>query len=452
MMGYFHTQSQTPIEARINVTNVSPRLTHTIYAFAVVHGERAECVVQDLFYDTQDQTALPLVKLGNNGNSSCNSDARGNGNYGALFGLKKDNPHMRILMSVGGASDISKKNFTMATSSKDRINNLAKSCVKLALDYGMDGIDYDWEYPTNSKEWDNFNNLLTQTRNELNNYQYSKRYLISVALLPSAFKTNDTKSIMPKLANQVDFINLMTYDASPGSDRALHNSPLFTTSESYGAMSINDTVTEALKYFPNNKIIIGQPLYGIMVKTQATTTNNGSNEIDRGLFQKAKQIPKAANSTSNQQFEPIFYNTIKEKYLTNDNFTRYWDDTSKATWLYNNQTNEFLTYSDEISIKEVLDYIELKDLAGIFFWQLGGSFNKQSYKEELIEFTASQTKIDYKKRAVCAPQAAFCNIRSDCPKDMLEDGTLPTNSKGYSLSVMNIWILISLLILKENLL
>ncbi|KAJ9081667.1 Chitinase 4 [Entomophthora muscae] len=446
LIGYFQTQMQTPIEGRINVTNISPRANHVIFAFALVNGEAAECMPQDAYYDTQDTSPLPLVKLGNNGNASCTTSSRGNGNLAALYAFKYENPHVRVLLSVGGASPERTANFTKATSGADRAANLARSCVRLAMDYGLDGIDYDWESPSSTEEWDNYAELLRQTRVVLDSYQYSNRYLMSVALMPMVLFENTTHKSIPKIASQVDFVNLMTYDAAPGSDRALHNAPLYSTSESYGAMSINDTITKALEYFSPNKIIVGQPLYGVLINTQPKNNT-------RGLFDPVYTPGSGAGAgiVANQGAvsRSIMYNSVRDTYLSNENFTRYWDDAAKATWLFNPTTHQFLTYSDESSIQAVLDYVEKMDLGGIFFWQMGGSFNRKTSREELVEFTASHMSVDYQKRAVCAPQASFCNIRSDCPSNMQRDGILLEKSQArlHQPYMPIIAILLALLIL-----
>lgn len=43
----------------------------------------------------------------------------------------------------------------------------ARSCIQLVEDYGLDGIDIDWEYPRNSQEAQNYVELLRTVREHL---------------------------------------------------------------------------------------------------------------------------------------------------------------------------------------------------------------------------------------------------------------------------------------------
>ena len=56
-----------------------------------------------------------------------------------------NNPNVQILLSVGGAG-LSYR-FSEAVRTPVGTSNLAWSCWDLAQSLGLDGIDYDWEYP-----------------------------------------------------------------------------------------------------------------------------------------------------------------------------------------------------------------------------------------------------------------------------------------------------------------
>jgi chitinase len=51
-------------------------------------------------------------------------------------------------------------------------------------------------------------------------------------------------------------------------------------------------------------------------------------------------------------------------------FRRYWDDVSKAPYLYNADTKVFITYEDEESVRAKARYVIDRGLAGIMFWEL----------------------------------------------------------------------------------
>src|SRR4026208_953144 len=66
-------------------------------------------------------------------------------NLRKLSELKKINPDLKILISVGGWTW--SKNFSDATLTDTSTRNFALSAVDIVSKYNLDGIDIDWEYP-----------------------------------------------------------------------------------------------------------------------------------------------------------------------------------------------------------------------------------------------------------------------------------------------------------------
>ena len=64
-----------------------------------------------------------------------------------IAGLKKDKPALKVLLSIGGWEA---GNFSEMAASETHRKNFAQNCLKAVNQYGLDGIDLDWEYPTSS--------------------------------------------------------------------------------------------------------------------------------------------------------------------------------------------------------------------------------------------------------------------------------------------------------------
>src|SRR6266498_5397035 len=66
-------------------------------------------------------------------------------NLRKLSELKKINPVLKILISIGGWTW--SKNFSDAVLTDSSTHNFASSAVTIVSKYNLDGIDIDWEYP-----------------------------------------------------------------------------------------------------------------------------------------------------------------------------------------------------------------------------------------------------------------------------------------------------------------
>ncbi|MBB1175119.1 glycosyl hydrolase family 18 protein, partial [Klebsiella pneumoniae] len=60
--------------------------------------------------------------------------------------LRKQNPELKVLLSVGGWGA---RGFSGAAATAGNRAIFIRSAVQVIEQYGLDGIDLDWEYPVN---------------------------------------------------------------------------------------------------------------------------------------------------------------------------------------------------------------------------------------------------------------------------------------------------------------
>jgi len=268
-----------------------------------------------------------------------------------LVTLKKNNPGLKVLLSLGGWGGCE---FCSPVFSTEAGRSEFVESIKQLNDYfGTDGIDLDWEYPAiegypghkyQSADRSNFTALVKSIRSTL-----GPQYEISFAaggFTDFLRKSIDWKEVMPV----VNHVNLMSYDLVNGfSETTGHHTPLYSTASQV------ESADNAIRYLtsigvPANKIVIGAAFY-------ARTWERVDN-INNGLY----QVGKFKSFVPYRQFE---------KQISRDSgFVFYRDSVAKAPYSYNASKRIFATFDDKLSISQKTQYVKEKGLRGIMFWEL----------------------------------------------------------------------------------
>jgi len=277
--------------------------------------------------------------------------------------LKQKYPKLNVTLSVGGYNE---GGFSgMADDPVKRAGFVANVCEWLEK-HNLDGIDIDWEYPvgppwgqqipSRPSDRQNYISLLQDLRDAMNilGNKTGKRYSLSTAVPASSWflTRNDVKAA----AKIVDALKLMTYDYYGGwSSRTGHNANLYRNPRDTSGWSTDQAVTAYLNAgIPSDKIMLGVAFYG---RGWAGVTK-GSNANTPGLYQSYEYVPADGYS----------WTDLKDEYLPPDSgFTRYWDDTAKSPFLYDDDI--WITYTDEEQIKLINAYAKEKKLKGVFTWE-----------------------------------------------------------------------------------
>lgn len=280
-------------------------------------------------------------------------------NFKILQDLKKDNPNLKTLISVGGWNWSGK--FSDVALSEASRTKFARSCVEFITEHGFDGVDLDWEYPvgggleTNKnrpEDKQNFTMLLKEIREQLDDegLKDNKHYLLTIAAGASNYYIGNTE--VNKFSDYLDYVNIMTYDLHGTWDAlADFNAPLYDNKDNSNQykISIDSSVNVWLKAgLPKDKLVVGVPFYGYEY--------NVSENINNGLYQKFS----GGKSLS--------YDSIAKNYLNKPEFVKYFHEESLVPYL--SSESIFISYDDAQSIGLKAKYILDNNLGGAMIWEL----------------------------------------------------------------------------------
>lgn len=168
--------------------------------------------------------------------------------------LKEQNPDLKVLLSVGGWG--SGRFSEMAAAEKTR-KAFASDCKAKLDEFSLDGIDIDWEYPTQSSagissspnDTENFTLLMRDLRKAL-----GKKKLLTAATVCRA-RFVDLKACI----RYIDYVNVMAYDMGSGDK---HHASLFPSPHA-GYCTSSQAVEAHIKAgVPRQKLVMGVPFYG----------------------------------------------------------------------------------------------------------------------------------------------------------------------------------------------
>ena len=157
-----------------------------------------------------------------------------------------------------------------------------------ANQYGLDGIDLDWQYPENGTQWNWYSKLIVELGNKLK----AENKILTATLRPNACR------LSKKARTALEYVNLMTYDMFD--ERGEHSSNYETCRHSV-------EVFMKKSKFTADKITLGIPFYG-------RTTNQSII-----IFEYGEYFGKKADTEIDKWVNKIY----NYKYLDKDGIEKY---------------------------------------------------------------------------------------------------------------------------------
>ncbi|MDD6265003.1 MAG: glycosyl hydrolase family 18 protein [Clostridia bacterium] len=279
--------------------------------------------------------------------------------------IRQYNPNIKFVFCLSNQNIANFESWLANTTTADAF---AAALVGIVQAWDYDGIDIDFEFPSNLALRPNFVYLYASLRTRLNQLSAStgKQYILTLA--PPCSNWAWEKFDMCGLAPYVDWFNIMNYDLYCGSlfnGYTHHHTPTFDnwTGAPFGkdpntGMNVGGSVSADIDLYLSqgisaDKIVPGCGLYS----REWVGAGQG---VGNGL------CAKATITETNYH-----YDFIVTHYMTGVNglgkngFTYYWDDVSKAGWLYNPSGGVFLTFDDHRSVHYKSELVHWQKCRGL---------------------------------------------------------------------------------------
>ncbi|GII91891.1 chitinase C-terminal domain-containing protein [Sinosporangium siamense] len=443
------------------------------------------------------------------------------GHFNLLNKFKKQNPHAKTMISVGGWAesggildgDIRKSEggFYRLTVNNDNsinqagINTFADSAVEFIRKYGFNGVDIDYEYPSSMKDsghpgdWAHANTrravlmkgyaaLMKTLREKLDRAAAAdnKYYMLTIAAPSSAYLLRGMETF--QVTQYLDYVDIMSYDLhgawnqfvgpqaalfDDGKDGELARWNVYNQAN-YGGLGYLNT-DWAYRYFrgamQSGRINIGVPYYSRGWKNVTGGTNGlwGQSPVVRpptcgqGLAEcgdGARGIDNIWHDIENGQemgagFNPMWHAKNLEKgilgsYLPSmglrpdtdpedkltGTYTRHYDATLVAPWLWNNEKKVFLSTEDEQSLGAKADYVNNNGIGGIMIWELAGDYEWNATKGEYtMGNTLTNLLFDkFKTATAYGATKAKVTIPAEKLDVSIEAHSFPTGDNNYPIN------------------
>lgn len=253
-----------------------------------------------------------------------------------IVALKAQNPALKVELSIGGWG--SGRFSEMAADPRLR-KSFAKDCARVMKEFNLDGIDIDWEYPSQGAGAG-----ISESAADIHNYTLMmkdiRKAIGKKALLTLATQHSGRYIDFPSIIPYISFVNIMSYDMGTppyGLHNALHPSKLA------GRNSVEAAIDRHIKAgMPITMLTVGLPFYG-------RGARGAKNYLDYKEY-----VELCANDGAG---------------LEEQGLVEMWDEEGMVPYLANKEGKAIYTIETPHSLQLKCDYIKERGMLGGMYWE-----------------------------------------------------------------------------------
>ncbi|KAG0330372.1 hypothetical protein BGZ99_004742 [Dissophora globulifera] len=317
--------------------------------------------------------------------------------YRAINALKLKNPALRTALTVGGW-DMKMAHYSEMVSTAEKRQKFIASAVAYVRQHGFDGLDFDWEYPSDPQRGghdvdpENFVTFLKEMRDAANAEVLTdnrERLILSIALPGGPF--HGKYFLIPRLAEYVDWFNIMAYNLhGPWESMVYCAAPLNDPANNteYSGYSLVDAINAmAPKTVNPRKFNLGLSLSGVtftLKDNQKTLPGSpaagagleGCQEMGAMAYFEAKQlvdkmgvnsvIGASVRGDMSGKVNPIQNSALDSRHITQKPQI---DDISKCMYMVVDG-NQWVGFDTPETFAYKVDYLKNYGFGGVSIWSM----------------------------------------------------------------------------------
>ena len=416
------------------------KITHLLYAFATVFADGTVTFNGPGSMDWDTWNTMKIVEPADK-SCPCGTTCL-KGYLNQLWRVKRDNPSLRTVLSIGGWAW--SHNFSTVMKDPKARSNFIVGATDMMTKFAFDGFDIDWEFPaatwrqesepgysTDKADFANLATFLKETRDYWQSKGLPSDTILSVAMPPHLLQATEGKAVLGLLDRYCSFIMLMEYEFQHNSIATRLGAPLFSSPDDTKD-EITKNIANGIKDYTSginkNKLVMGIPLY-------ATGFTNFASE---GARKGTRCLGNTLNAKKDEELAAIDYKTMMS--IVNENgYNGYLYDKVRGTSMACNGTH-FYSFDTVESVSQKSQYVLDQGLGGVMIWDLSQDIGKDDPSKSLLVASQNALKIkpsnDRSFDDICLKDSQYCNLKCDYTPEKATADYLKNNKRSSSNSLV----------------
>ena len=276
----------------------------------------------------------------------------------------EQNPDIKFILTltVDSGADIEKWLYPYSN-----CEDFANKTVELVKEYDLDGVDFDYEFPTGDISQKNLEYFLKVLREKLDalkvemNKPEDYEYLVTMAI-PGGLYSFSLYKDLGELQHYVDYFNFMDYDLMIGDSRTVAYAHSAVYSTGYGFATYDDIIKSLEAGVQRDKIVIGSGTY-----VQAWRNVEGRYDEELGIWIGLYGTGKWAGDVSTPLASDLSLINYEDNKPISGYYTYFDEGTHTVSW-YNPDTKEFRSCDEYWSLEEKCKLINEYNIGGLMLF------------------------------------------------------------------------------------